>query len=484
MHNARNRALWGVWRTDDWNPVYIAPVFTALEYVAFRDIRRRHSGRRARCRWPRGSSRSRFSMAGLAAVANRRAAAHRRRAARDQLRLRDVEPRGAHGIDDDRVHRRRLGRVRAGRAPAGLGRRRGRRGGPGVVHESVGGVFRRGDCARRAEDDRPLAGAGAAGTSRRRRARANRDARGGRHAREPRGGRGRDRRAVRLAALDGVRLLQLADVRASANRRTTSGDFIDRASWLPIVQAIFMRMWLVRGRRPRSSMLAIVARWRTARPAERLLVLWMLLGLARARRARLGQRAALRDVHSRDDRAGRDAWRAGRRQFFRQRLAALGRRAPAGAAPAAVPRIPGDRQRCCGRCFSADIARPIPSTGSSCCRPASRRRVTRVRAVAVAARRRLVRACGPCRGRWCSRLAGGRARLERASSTRVGPRTAHELNYQASVALGRLAAAGHARAGQARQRAGARQPDPADLHRQRLRQLRRSTASATTCAIY
>ena len=35
MHNARNRALWGTWRTDDWNPVFIAPVFTALEYAAF-----------------------------------------------------------------------------------------------------------------------------------------------------------------------------------------------------------------------------------------------------------------------------------------------------------------------------------------------------------------------------------------------------------------------------------------------------------------
>ncbi len=34
-HNARNKALWGVWRTDEWNPVFIAPVFTALEYAAF-----------------------------------------------------------------------------------------------------------------------------------------------------------------------------------------------------------------------------------------------------------------------------------------------------------------------------------------------------------------------------------------------------------------------------------------------------------------
>lgn len=35
-HNARNRALWGTWRTDQWNPVFVAPAFTALEYAAFR----------------------------------------------------------------------------------------------------------------------------------------------------------------------------------------------------------------------------------------------------------------------------------------------------------------------------------------------------------------------------------------------------------------------------------------------------------------
>ena len=34
-HNARNRALWGVWRTDNWNPVFVTPVFTALEFGAF-----------------------------------------------------------------------------------------------------------------------------------------------------------------------------------------------------------------------------------------------------------------------------------------------------------------------------------------------------------------------------------------------------------------------------------------------------------------
>jgi hypothetical protein len=38
VHNARNRALWGTWRTDQWNPMFIAPVFTLLEYVAFREL--------------------------------------------------------------------------------------------------------------------------------------------------------------------------------------------------------------------------------------------------------------------------------------------------------------------------------------------------------------------------------------------------------------------------------------------------------------
>ena len=37
-HNARNKALFGAWRQDDWNPVYIAPVFTAFEYLSFKSF--------------------------------------------------------------------------------------------------------------------------------------------------------------------------------------------------------------------------------------------------------------------------------------------------------------------------------------------------------------------------------------------------------------------------------------------------------------
>ncbi len=35
VHNARNMALFGAWAQDGWNPMYIAPVFTGLEYVSF-----------------------------------------------------------------------------------------------------------------------------------------------------------------------------------------------------------------------------------------------------------------------------------------------------------------------------------------------------------------------------------------------------------------------------------------------------------------
>lgn len=35
VHNARNRVLFGAWSLDAWNPVYLTPVFTGLEYVSF-----------------------------------------------------------------------------------------------------------------------------------------------------------------------------------------------------------------------------------------------------------------------------------------------------------------------------------------------------------------------------------------------------------------------------------------------------------------
>jgi 4-amino-4-deoxy-L-arabinose transferase-like glycosyltransferase len=35
VHNARNKALFGRWSEDAWNPMYVAPAFTGLEYLSF-----------------------------------------------------------------------------------------------------------------------------------------------------------------------------------------------------------------------------------------------------------------------------------------------------------------------------------------------------------------------------------------------------------------------------------------------------------------
>ena len=55
--------------------------------------------------------------------------------------------------------------------------------------------------------------------------------------------------------------------------------FLDRASWLPVVHDVFTRLWFVLVA-AMAAMLAIVARWRSASPALRLLVLWVLIGFA------------------------------------------------------------------------------------------------------------------------------------------------------------------------------------------------------------
>jgi 4-amino-4-deoxy-L-arabinose transferase-like glycosyltransferase len=73
VHNARNRALWGVWRTDNWNPVYLAPVFTGLEYAVF-SIAGVGTWQARTVPAISGLAAIVFLMAGLEALAGRRAA--------------------------------------------------------------------------------------------------------------------------------------------------------------------------------------------------------------------------------------------------------------------------------------------------------------------------------------------------------------------------------------------------------------------------
>ena len=50
VHNARNKALFGAWTLDAWNPMYIAPVFTGLEYARVRAASASACGRPGSCR--------------------------------------------------------------------------------------------------------------------------------------------------------------------------------------------------------------------------------------------------------------------------------------------------------------------------------------------------------------------------------------------------------------------------------------------------
>ncbi len=77
------RRLWGVWRTDNWNPVFIAPVFTAFEYVAFKTF---GVGTWQARTVPVASGLAALVllMAGLSRVSGPAGGAHRRRSAGDE----------------------------------------------------------------------------------------------------------------------------------------------------------------------------------------------------------------------------------------------------------------------------------------------------------------------------------------------------------------------------------------------------------------
>jgi len=58
----------------------------------------------------------------------------------------------------------------------------------------------------------------------------------------------------------------------------TLKDLKDRITWIPIVHDFFMWMWPILATAS-LGILSVVSRWRAAKPAERLLVLWVLVGL-------------------------------------------------------------------------------------------------------------------------------------------------------------------------------------------------------------
>jgi len=275
-HNARNRALWGVWRTDDWNPVYVAPVFTALEYVAFREL--------GVGLWQArlvpvisGLVAIAWLATGLAAVANRRAALigsallatnyafvmwNRAALMESTMTAFIVVGWAAYAL----AERRPAWGIIAGVAVvlAWFTKASAAFFAAAIVLDALKTIALSQVPALRAR----AAVAAPAPT-------------------ETRGA------IVTLASLVMAAVTIVAlfvwphwteygfyNWQMSVLRKPEYDlrHVIDRASWLPIVQAIFTRMWLIVAAAA-LSMLAIVARWRSARPAERLLVFWMLIGL-------------------------------------------------------------------------------------------------------------------------------------------------------------------------------------------------------------
>ncbi len=274
-HNARNRALWGTWETDDWNPVFVAPVFTAFEYASFKTF--------GVGLWQArlvpvcsGLVAVIFLAAGLAAVADRRTALigsallatnyafvmwNRAALMESTMTAFLVVAWAAYAM----AARRSIWAVVAGVA---------------VVlawFTKASAAFFAAAIVLDALVTLVLARPGPW-----------RDRGFGPSTRE-------DTRASAIVlaslALSAAAIAvffvwphwteyRFYNWQMSVTRKPEYDlrHIIGRATWLPVVQAIFMRMWLVVAAAA-VAIASIVGRWRTARAGERLLVLWVLIGL-------------------------------------------------------------------------------------------------------------------------------------------------------------------------------------------------------------
>ena len=124
-HNARNKALFGQWQLDQWNPMFVSPVFTGLEYLELSALRRRAMAGAAGV-GRGGPGRDRGPGAGPAGHRHPGRRAGRRVAAGRQLHVGDVLAGGAAGGDDGRLPGGVVGVLRPGRARLALGTWRGR----------------------------------------------------------------------------------------------------------------------------------------------------------------------------------------------------------------------------------------------------------------------------------------------------------------------------------------------------------------------
>ena len=266
VHNARNMALWGTWQTDAWNPIYIAPVFTVLEYGAFEAF---GVGTWQARMVPvvSGLAAVLLLMLGLSAVAGPRVALvggtlaatnyifvmwNRAALMESTMAALIVASWAAYAS----AERRPAWGIVAGIAAvlafftkaaaaffvAAL-----------ALDALVSIVASRWAAGRRDSRAAWMTLAGLAGAA----------------------------LAIGLVfVLPNWQQFQFYNWEMTVTRKPSYGlrDLIDRASWLPVVQDFFSRMWLIVVAAA-IGILAVAARWRTSRPAERLLVMWVLVGL-------------------------------------------------------------------------------------------------------------------------------------------------------------------------------------------------------------
>ncbi len=285
VHNARNRALWGAWRTDEWNPVFLTPVFTALEYGAF-DTLGVGTWQARVVPVASGLVAIGFLIAGLEALAGRRSALiggallatsyvfimwNRAALMESTMSALIVVSWAAYAMGTASTP------SASSRGPIWWGLLSGTAAAlawftkasaafflAALVLDASSVLARQWKQARAGSRERPGADRPAGHTA---------------------------RWALAGAAVTGgvIGLLfvvphwseyRFYNWQMSVVRKPdyTVRALVMRASWLPMVQDFFMWMWPVLA----AAALAIVgiaARWRRARPAERLLVLWVLVGL-------------------------------------------------------------------------------------------------------------------------------------------------------------------------------------------------------------
>lgn len=275
VHNARNRVLWGAWRVDNWNPVFINPVFTGLEYAAFRAF---GVGTWQARTVPLASGLLAIAClaAGLAAVGGRRAALigasllatnyvfvmwNRAALMESTMTAFIVASWSAYAC--------------AERRPA-LGTLAGAAAMLAWFSKASAAFF----LAALVADCLATLALGASRTLRDRLGVTQPSPQLRRAALWTLGGlAGAAAVALALFVIPHWSEYRFYNWQMSVTRKPsyTIRALMDRASWLPIVHDYFTRMWLVVVAAA-IALTAIAVRWRTARPSERLLGLWVLVG--------------------------------------------------------------------------------------------------------------------------------------------------------------------------------------------------------------